>query len=194
MTCEPRRPDIARSLLGRAETARELRGKLLRGLLSESETSMARHTDHANAQVLRRVVADHGWPGRSLVGDEAAKAAWQIALHADHLPDFQRLVLRLMATAVERGEVPIQRWAHLYDRCSVNDGGTQLYGTQYRLGADGVVEVLPVRDRQRLDSRRASVRLGPASAALDSLRHRHAREREADEPHDGAAALVGSAA
>ncbi|BDM67509.1 hypothetical protein HEK616_09960 [Streptomyces nigrescens] len=186
MTSEPLRPDIARGLLERAEKAREPRSKLSRGLLSETEIDMRRHADHANAQVLRRVVADHGWPGRSLVGEEAAEAAWQIALRADHLPDFQRLALRLMATAVERGEATIQQWAHLHDRCSINAGAAQLYGTQYRLGPNGA-EILPIREPENLDARRASVGLVSFASAQEALRRRQTREPEsdsADEPRD----------
>ncbi|MBT2366157.1 hypothetical protein J7E88_12775 [Streptomyces sp. ISL-10] len=196
MTTEPQRQDIASDLLDRAEKAREFRSKRSRDQLSQAEISMGRHGDHANAQVLRRVVADHGWPGRSLVGEDAADAAWQIVLHADHLPDFQRLALRMMVTAVERGEATIQQWAHLHDRCSINSGTAQTYGTQYRIGPNGV-EALPVREPERLDARRASVSLPPSAAAYEALRRRHAREPETEQARDddsATAELLGSAA
>ncbi|GAA1919737.1 DUF6624 domain-containing protein [Streptantibioticus ferralitis] len=184
MTTEPRRPDIACDLLARAEQAREHWYQLVRTRPSDVQTNLGRHLDHANAAVLRRIVADHGWPGRSLVGEDAAKAAWEIALRADHLRDFQRLALRLLSTAVERGEAPIQQWAHLHDRCSVNAGAVQLYGTQYRTGPHGP-EVLPVRDTRQLDARRASVGLPPFAAARDALRRRHEPGPEADPEQPG---------
>lgn len=196
MTTEPQRPDIARDLLDRAEKAREYRGRLARGQLSDAEIDMGRHNDHANAQVLRRVITDHGWPGRSLVGEEAAKAAWQIALRADHVPDLQRLVLRLMDTAVKHGEATIQQWAHLHDRCSINSGTAQTYGTQHRLGPDGV-EILPVRDPEHLDARRASVGLPPFATARETLRRRHIREPDTEQSRDdepATADVLGSAA
>ncbi|MFI7315706.1 DUF6624 domain-containing protein [Streptomyces venezuelae] len=183
MTTKPQRPDIARDLIDRAERSREYRSRLARGLASRAEIDMGRHNDHANAQVLRRIAGEHGWPGRSLVGEEAAKAAWQIALQADHLADFQRLALRLMAAAVERGEATIQQWAHLHDRCSINAGTAQTYGTQYRSGPDGV-EPLPVREPQHLNARRASVGLRPFAAAHEALRRRHTREPESGPPDD----------
>ncbi|MGG2459346.1 hypothetical protein ACO0M4_05905 [Streptomyces sp. RGM 3693] len=111
MTEQPQRPDIACDLVYRAEAAREHRRKLPLALLSAAEIGMGRHQDRANARVLRRSVGDHSWPGRSLVGEEAAEAAWQIALYADPLPDFQRLALRLLADAVVRGEAPLRQWA-----------------------------------------------------------------------------------
>ncbi|MGQ4490862.1 DUF6624 domain-containing protein [Streptomyces sp. SAS_281] len=184
MTTEPQRPDIARDLLDRESTAREYRSKLARAELSEAEAAMGRHIDHANAQILRRVMADHGWPGKSLVGEEAAEAAWQIVLHADHLPDFQRLALRTMATAVERGEAAIQQWAHLHDRANINSGHRQIYGTQYRYGPAGI-ESLPIHEPEHLDARRASVGLPPFSAALADVQRRHGnREPESGQAQD----------
>lgn len=193
MTTEPQRPDIARDLLDRAEKAREYRGRLARGQLSDAEIDMGRHNDHANAKVLRRVIADHGWPGRSLVGEEAATAAWQIALQADHVPDLQRLVLRLMDTAVKHGEATIQQWAHLHDRCSINAGTAQVYGTQYLIGPSGV-EALPIRGPEHLDARRAKVGLRPLAEAHEALRRRHPREQEKSHDDDSATVdLMGSA-
>ncbi|MFD9206605.1 DUF6624 domain-containing protein [Streptomyces sioyaensis] len=171
---DPQRPDIARDLLSRAEDAREHHRKIAH-LLSDTEIGMGRHRDHANAAVLRRIIADHGgWPGRSVVGVEGAAAAARIALYADDLPDFQRLALRLLSDAVGSGEATKQQWAHLVDRCSINSGGAQVYGTQYRLGP-GSVEVLPVRDAQHLDERRATVGLPPFATAREAVRRRHAR-------------------
>ncbi|MFE6737538.1 DUF6624 domain-containing protein [Streptomyces tubercidicus] len=171
----PQRPDIARDLLSRVEDAREHHRKIAY-LLSDTEIGMGRHRDHANAAVLRRVIADHGgWPGRSLVGVEGADAAARIALYADDLPDFQRLALRLISNAVGNGEATKQQWAHLFDRSSINSGGAQLYGTQYHLGPGGV-EMLPVRDAQHLDERRANIGLPPFATAQEAVRRRHARE------------------
>lgn len=184
MTKESQRPDIARDLLDRASQAREYRSKLARAELSEAEAAMGRHIDHANTQILRRVMADHGWPGKSLIGDEAAEGAWQIVLHADHLPDFQRLALRALATAVEHGEATIQQWAHLRDRANVNSGHRQIYGTQYRYGPAGI-EPLPIHEPEHLDARRTSVGLPPFSDAVADVRRRHrTREPESGQAQD----------
>ncbi|MFI0743273.1 DUF6624 domain-containing protein [Streptomyces sp. NPDC021100] len=171
VTTPPQRPDIARDLIIRSTRAREYRRRLHRGQASDSEISLGQHVDHANGQVLRRLVSAHGWPGRRLVSEAGAKAAWQLALYADSLQDFQRLALRLLATAVEHGEATVQQWAHLYDRCSINAGDPQLYGTQRRLGP-AEVETPPIRDREDLDARRASVGLPPFRPTQPAVRLR----------------------
>ncbi|MEU8887307.1 DUF6624 domain-containing protein [Streptomyces sp. NPDC048442] len=179
MNGEPRRPDIAHDLVERAQAARRFREHLTRGRLSAEEQQWGAHQERANSGVLRRVMGQHGWPGRSLVGEEGAEAAWWLALHADHEPPFQRLALRMLTDAVERGEATIQQWAHLHDRCQVV-AAPQLYGTQYRQDPDGQVVRLPVETPENLDARRATVGLPPAAVAHDSLRRRYATG-----PHDG---------
>ncbi|WJV48888.1 DUF6624 domain-containing protein [Streptomyces flavofungini] len=171
----PARPDLARDLLDRAEQARSHRARLTRGLLTADAIGRGQHLEHATAQVLRRILADHGWPGADLVGKEAAEAAWWIILHADHLPDLQTAALRLLHAAAEKGQATPQQWAHLHDRCAIRSGQEQTYGTQYQLGPHGI-EALPVRDPTRLDARRAGVGLRPAATALQHLRHRYARD------------------
>lgn len=182
---EPSRPDLARDLITRAAKASKHRARLIRLQLSDAEVGMGRHADHANTAVLRRVVADHGWPGRSLVGDDGARAAWQIALNADHQPDFQRVVLRLLRDAVAQGEGAVWQWAHLHDRCLLRSGDAQEYGTQYVLGPRGP-EMLPVPEPDSLDVRRAKVGLPAAAVALEALCRRLAADRkhEDEEPDD----------
>ncbi|GAV44744.1 DUF6624 domain-containing protein [Streptomyces acidiscabies] len=194
---EPQRSDLARDLIARARQAREYHAQRARGLLREFETDLGRHLDHANARVLQRITTQHGWPGRTLVGEEAAEATWQLALHVDHLPDLQRTLLDLLDVAVKLGEASRRQWAHLFDRCAVNAGQPQLYGTQYHLGPDGV-EPLPIWDPEHLDARRARVGLPPHGPvhALVRRRHSYGPQPQQSEP-DGESertVLLGSAA
>ena len=88
----------------------ELRAELLRRKEVDQE---ARHAldveamaaaDGENLPWLRQVITDVGWPGKSLVGEDGAHAAWLLAQHADSDPAFQRRCLDLLTAAVERGE------------------------------------------------------------------------------------------
>lgn len=58
----------------------------------------ARHGDRLN-----EIMDEYGWPTAELVGEEAARAAWLIAQHADRQLDVQRRALRLMRQAVSAG-------------------------------------------------------------------------------------------
>ncbi|NEA53565.1 hypothetical protein G3I60_05190 [Streptomyces sp. SID13666] len=179
----PQQPDIARDLLNRATAARLHHSRLTRGQLNPAEIAAGRHQDHANAGMLRRVTAEHGWPGRRLVGEDGAQAAYLIALYADHDPDLQNAMLRLLGGAVDSGQAPAGHWAHLHDRWCINSGQAQLHGTQYVRGPAGV-EVAPVREPQHLDTLRARAGLPPHATAAEAVRRRYPPTRHADPPSD----------
>ncbi|WDZ86714.1 DUF6624 domain-containing protein [Micromonospora cathayae] len=114
-----------------------------------------------NADRLATILDRYGWPGRSLVGAEAARRAWLVAAHADRQLDVQRRALRLMEAAVAAGEAEPAQLATLRDRVLVNEGHPQRYGTQIADVVDGEPVPWPVEDPDRLDVRRAEVGLEP---------------------------------
>lgn len=175
-TAEVLRPDLARELIARATQSAARRAKRVRNQLDAVHLGQDRHADHADTKVLRRILAEHDWPGHRLVGPEAARAAWSLALHADDQADFQRAATTLLERAVQDGDAHIQHWAHLYDRTLVNSGRPQEFGTQLVLEATGV-ELCLVRAPDSLDQRRASVGLSPIAVALEAVRRRLAPDR-----------------
>ncbi|MDF2710480.1 DUF6624 domain-containing protein [Nonomuraea muscovyensis] len=116
--------------------------------------------DASNTAFLKRVIAQCGWPGRDLVGEEAAHAAWLLVQHADHDVAFQRSCLPLLEEAAVAGQASWADHAYLVDRVRVAEGRPQVYGTQYGMHA-GRLELQPVEDPDRLDERRARAGLGP---------------------------------
>ncbi|WND34470.1 hypothetical protein RI578_09280 [Streptomyces sp. BB1-1-1] len=175
---EPLRPDLARELSDRAMKAAARRAKRLRNQLDAVQLGQDRHADHADTKVLRRVLAEHDWPGHRLVGPDAARAAWSLALHADDDADFQRAATILLERAVQDGDARVQHWAHLYDRTLVNSGRPQEFGTQQVVATTGV-ELCPVRALDSLDQRRATVGLSPIAMALETVRRRFAQDHQA---------------
>ena len=128
--------------------------------------------DTANTEWLSDVVDRIGWPGRTLVGEDGARAAWLLAQHADHRPDLQRKFLDLLRAAVADGEAEPRDLAYLEDRVRVADGRPQLYGTQFQgRGAD--LAPAPIEDPDRLDARRAAVGLQPFAEYEATLRARY---------------------
>ncbi|MFG2210469.1 DUF6624 domain-containing protein [Streptomyces sp. NPDC048638] len=171
----PSRPDIARVLLARAESARpDWRTPAVRlAAMTPDELAALHDSAKVNAQALRHIVGKYRWPGRSLVGEEACQAALGIALRADHDPPFQTTLARMLLDAARRGEATPAQWAHLHDRCLVNAGQAQQYGTQYWYRPDGRLDLHPVADPATLDARRGHVGLPPHAQAAERLRHHH---------------------
>lgn len=167
----PGRMDIARDLL-RRKTVAEANWVQPISRLTETQCATRRQIDRANTAVLRRILSDHGWPGLTLVGPDAARAAWLIALHADDA-EFQKHALGKLADAATRGEAEPAQWAHLYDRCCALSGIPQLYGTQFTYGPDGI-QPYPITEPETLDRRRAQYGLEPYAEKTVSLYRHHA--------------------
>jgi hypothetical protein len=117
---------------------------------------------------LKQIVARHGWPGRSLVGEDGADAAWVIAQHADRHHEWRREWLPLVREAATQKEADPRHFARLADRVALVDSNVQLYGTWAQRGPTG--EVLfdpPARgDVEDVDSRRLAVGLPPLAVDL----------------------------
>jgi Family of unknown function (DUF6624) len=149
----------------------DLRAELLRRVAVDQKARRAVDTeamaaaDGENLPWLRQVVADVGWPGKSLVGDDGAHAAWLLAQQADRDPAFQRRCLDLLAAAVEHGEATAVDQAYLTDRVLLAEGEPQEYGTQ-AIARDGGFQPRNLRDPGRVDERRASVGLGSLAEYL----------------------------
>ena len=131
--------------------------------MSEQDLTAAervRAVDAANTARMQAIIAARGWPGRSLVGDDGAQAAWLLVQHADHDPLFQRACLELLGRAVQAGEAAAGHHAYLTDRVLLAEGNQQLYGTQFML-VGGAWQPRPLAEPDRVDQRRRQVGLEP---------------------------------
>ena len=170
-------PELARELLAlRAEDER-VREELARdGSLFEGYHPRMQQVHDRNAARLAEIINEFGWPGRTLVGDEAAEAAWLLLQHAIAQPDFQRRGLELLREAAARGETPAWCAAYLEDRIRVFEGRPQLYGTQFEPDEDGVpAPQPPIEDEAHVDERRLAVGMETLAERTEMMR-RWARE------------------
>ncbi len=126
--------------------------------------------DQANTQWLRQTINDYGWPGQALAGRDGAAAAWLLAQHADHDPEFQTHCLELLATAVTAGDAEPQHGALLEDRVRVAHGQPQVFGTQLTQAAGGQgLAPFPLLDPERVAEWRAAWGFEPLEDYISSL-------------------------
>lgn len=123
-----------------------------------------RAQDARHVARLDEIVAVHGWPGRSLVGDAACGGAFLIVQHADL--EVQKRYLPLMREAHDAGELKGQDLALLEDRIFMQEGQPQRYGSQLTRGEDGKPTLWPIEDEAHLDERRAEMGLEPLADYL----------------------------
>ena len=158
--------ELRRELLARCEEDQRIRNLVSaqpgRHMVRLPEELVAewRRIDEENTRWLAEVLSARGWPGRTLVGEEGAGAAWLLAQHADRDPVRQRAFLDALRSAAGQGQASRTHLAYLEDRVRVNAGQPQLYGTQFTV-TDGEIGPSPIEDRQRLDERRAEAGLEP---------------------------------
>jgi hypothetical protein len=134
-------------------------------MLERDQTGRTGGTDHEGDLVrterLKEILAEHGWPTFDLVGEDGEDAAWAIAQHADHDPEFQRRAMELLRAAVAAGQASPGNLAYLTDRVAVGAGRPQTYGTQMGCGPDGPVPATPLLDEASVDTLRAEAGLEP---------------------------------
>src|SRR5262245_22389017 len=135
--------DLRARLLAMAEEDRAVRAELAAdGSLFTGYHPRMEEVHRRNAAALIAVIDQHGWPGRGLVGEDGAEAAWRILQHALGEPTLQRRGLELLRRAADEGEVPAWQAAMLEDRVRAFEGRRQLYGTQFDWGEDGQISPL----------------------------------------------------
>jgi len=140
-------------------------GELFRGYAPRMEDVHRR-----NARDLLAIVREHGWPGRTLVGEEAMHAAWLVLQHAIGEPGVQRGCLPILRAAVERGEATPAQVAYLEDRIAFFERRPQRYGTQFDWDERGMLSPWPIEDPEGVDARRAAVGLPPLADRIDQAR------------------------
>src|SRR5258708_380628 len=99
-------PELRDELFAMVTADQEARDTLMKSDFKDQK-ALAQMTalDKEHTARLKAVVAAHGWPGKSLVGEKAAHAAWLLVQHADADPAFQRRCLHPHGKAASgRGE------------------------------------------------------------------------------------------
>jgi hypothetical protein len=178
---EVAKPELRSELLRRVEKDQKARMALLKWIRDTGQTpakldkesdhpqlEALRRIDHENTKRLQEIVEQSGWPGKSLVGEDGAHAAWLLLQHADHDPAFQKKGLKLMKRA-PAGEVMLQDVAYLTDRVSMKESGKQVYGTQVQQ-VDGKWQPQPLVDPNAVDKLRAEAGLPPLAQYLEMVK------------------------
>ena len=143
MLFEPRlnrNPDSLATALGVAKPA-----------LNATINDRMRRADATNITRVQALVAQYGYPGKSLVGAPTNEAVWHVI---QHNPAMIPQYIPLLKRAAEKGELPYYRYAMMLDRQLMNEGKEQLYGTQV-LGYNGQPPfVWPIQNAAPVNQRR----------------------------------------
>ena len=157
--CDP--TAMREQLLKRNATDQVARKALLADKASEQALNTVLRIDADNTAFMRQLLVHCGWPERSAVGEEAAKAAWRLTQHADMDPQYQVLAAQQLKHAVLAKEAEPWDLAVLVDRNRRLNDQPQVYGMQFYSEPDGVIEFYDIVSPARLDDRRKAIGLEP---------------------------------
>ncbi len=165
-----RNETLRQELLDMRERDQEMRYTIIKRYdynspYSSEDLAWWKTTDATNTARMKEIIAEHGWPSQTAVGEDGAEAAWLLVQHADKDREFQAQCLEFMQQAVAVGEASASNFAYLTDRVRVGNGQPQIYGTQNKV-VDGRVISAEIEDADQVDCRRAAVGLGPIAEYL----------------------------
>jgi hypothetical protein len=140
-------------------------GEVYRGYAARMEEVHRR-----NARALLDLVREHGWPGRTLAGEDGMHAAWLVLQHAVGEPDVQRGCLPVLLEAARRGEATPAQVAYLEDRIAFFERRPQRFGTQFDWDEHGMMSPWTIDDPESVEARRAAVGLPPLAERIAQAR------------------------
>ncbi len=124
--------------------------------------------DAENQKQVTAIIDKYGWPGKSMVGMQAATAAFLVIQHAPK--EIMEKYLPIMREAAAKGEASNNHLAMMEDRVRMNKGLPQLYGSQLQMNPETKQwELYKIEDEANVDKRRAAMGLGPIKDYLKSM-------------------------
>ncbi len=122
--------------------------------------------DSLNLIGIERIIAEIGWPKRSVLGDSASDAAFLVLQHCGKAAIMQKY-LQIMIESANKNDLAWSNLALYIDRIKMLKSEKQIYGTQivYNDSLQKLM-VYPVEDMKNIDSLRHSVGLIPISEHL----------------------------
>ena len=122
---------------------------------------MLKNTKKINKEVVdefKKYIKNQGFPFKNLCGQEVYKAAIVLALHADN--NFLESIFEVIKEA-GKDKVDIKDKAYFIDRILVYKGKPQIYLTQFKISANGLMKLSPIEDPDNVNKRRAELGLEP---------------------------------
>lgn len=107
--------------------------------------------DSLNIAEVENILAKHGYPGKSLVGEETSKVAWLVIQHSNKIDKY----LPLIKEASSKNELRKKYAAMMEDRHLMENGKEQIFGTQGKTYFnDSIKFIWPIKDPETVNQRR----------------------------------------
>jgi len=108
--------------------------------------------DTSNLKVVKNILDNYGYPGKSIVGEPTNLIAIDVI---EHNPIHIDQYLDLFKEAAAKGELPMTRVAALEDKYLMQQHKEQIYGTQAQITAANGFFIWPIKEPEGVNRRRA---------------------------------------
>jgi TonB family protein len=122
--------------------------------------------DIANLAKVEKMIAQYGYPGKTLVGEKYMSTAFMVIQHNDH--EVQIKYLPLLTEAANKGELNWSSLALMIDRVKTGNGEKQVYGSQLH-DYNNIRQLYPIEDEANVNVRRAKIGLAPLQDYLKTF-------------------------
>lgn len=133
-----------------------------------------------NTKRAKEIIAKHGWPSLSQVGEEGSTAIYLIVQHSVLDEDFMQSCLPLLEESVKKGDAHGWQLAFLQDRALMQQGKPQIYGTQHIVNEDGNMEPYTILNPKTVDERRLALGLEILEEKTKFLQANHQKTLKAN--------------
>jgi hypothetical protein len=171
---------IAKTIIDLRDSDLALRNDLIqKGQLGEGYHEEMEKMHRYNAEVLKDIIDQIGYPDIDKVGKEASDAAWLVIQHAIGLPDFMKMCQELLKQAVAEKKADPLHLAYLSDRIAVLERKKQRYGTQFDWDDSGKMNPNPYDDLVKVNQRRIELGLNTLEEQTAIIRQNVQEEHQA---------------
>lgn len=122
--------------------------------------------DRVHARRVTAIVDEYGWLSAEEIGEDANDALFLCIQHCNDTV-IQHTYLPILKKAVEEGAAKKWQYAFLTDRCLMNQGKAQMYGTQTIKAKDKRTYVVPLQDVDRVNEWRKELGLSPLAEYME---------------------------
>lgn len=154
-------PKLRDELAVRYADDQKVRNDWIAAHYSKASSDAVAAVDAKNIAWLRALVSKQGFPTVAQVGQKGVDHAWMLLQHATGDPGFQTRVFFEIKPRLESYGISKQDFALLEDRVLLEEGKSQIYGSQFKRNKNGELELRPLNDPRHVDQRRASMGLMP---------------------------------